>query len=251
MQKILFMLFALSLAVPARAESAGSLMAQADAAYALREDPTQAKNSLTAYEGCAQSAQAPDNPTPDRSTAVSCYWKASRAAWWLGEHDHARADRLADYQRGIDDARKAVALDPDSAAAHFWLGGNEGSFGDTKGIMKSLGMVKPIRHEMAEVLRLNDHYNNGSAYQVLGVVDYKVPGLMGGDKGRAKIELERALVMGPNDPFHVYYMAEYWKTVGHKEKLKEELDALKNLQPPSDLIPETKMLQARAETELK
>jgi len=226
-----------------RADDVSAMMAQADAAYARRgEDLTQDKIAMLTYEKAAG---------VDPSHAVEAYWKAARAAWWLGEHDAARADRLEDYQKGMDDARKAIVLNPDSVEAHFWLGGNEGSYGDTKGVMKSLGMVKPIRHEMAEVIRINDRYNNGSAYQILGVVDYKVPGFIGGSKTRAKEELQKALVMGPNDPFHHYYMAEYWKITGDKEKLKAELNILRTLQPSPDLLPETRMLQERADQELK
>lgn len=226
----------------APADDASPLIVQADAAYAKREDVTQDKIAMLTYEKAALS---------DPSHAVEASWKASRAAWWLGEHDAARADRLEDYQKGMDDARKAIARNPDCVEAHFWLGANEGSYGDTKGVMKSLGMVKPIRHEMAEVIRINDHYDNGSAYQILGVVDYKVPGFIGGNKTRAREELQKALVIGPNDPFHHYYMAEYWKITGDKEKLNAELVALRTLQPTPDLIPETKMLQQRADRVLQ
>ena len=166
-----------------RADDAAS-MAQADVAYAKRDDISQDKSALTLYVRTAQA---------DPKQAVEAYWKASRAAWWLGEHDTARAQRLQDYQLGMDYAQKAVALDPNSAEGHFWLGANEGSYGDAKGVMKSLSMVKPIRHEMGEVIRINDQYNGGSAYQILGVVDYKVPGIVGGNKSRAEQELQKAL----------------------------------------------------------
>jgi len=219
-----------------------SWLSQADAAYAKREDVPQAKIAMINYERAAAS---------DPKLAVDAYWKASRSAWWLGEHAEERAEKLEYFHRGMDLARQAVALNADCVEAHFWLGANEGSYGDAKGVMKSLAMVKPIRHEMAEVIRINDHFSGGGAYRVLGVVDYKVPGLVGVSKKRAKEELDKALAMGPNDPFTHYYLAEFYKITGDDAKKTAELEILRTLQVPVESIPELKMLQQKADRQLR
>jgi tetratricopeptide (TPR) repeat protein len=219
------------------AEDAISLLSRADAAYAKREDIPQAKIAMITYERAGVLGS---------TSAVEGYWKASRAAWWLAEHTDMRAEKLEYYQRGIDDAKRALALNADAVPAHFWLGCNEGSFGDTKGVMKSLSLVKPIRQEMREVIRLNEHFSDGGAWRVLGVVDYKVPGLMGGRKSRAKEELDKALGFGPNNPFNHYFMAEYYKTIGDKAKKDVEIAALRALHETAELGPELKMMQERA-----
>jgi tetratricopeptide (TPR) repeat protein len=227
--------------LPVGAQEA-SLVAQADAAYAKREDVPQAKIAMVTYERAAVSGS---------TQAVECYWKASRAAWWLGEHAQDRTERMDYYQKGVELDRKALAIEPNSIAAHYWLGCNLGSYGDTKGVLKSLSLVKPIRHEMQEVIRLDDHYSSGGAWQVLGVVDYKVPGLMGGSKSRAKQELEKALAIGPNDPFNNYYMAEFYQTTGDHAKKKSQIENLHTLHVAPDDVPELKMLQARAARDLQ
>jgi tetratricopeptide (TPR) repeat protein len=236
----LLVVFGLTTHLILHAAGLPSELAPADAAYAQRADVAQDKIAMVLYERAAE-----------KGREAEAYWKASRAAWWLGEHEAKSADRLADYQRGMTDAQKELALNANSVEGHFWLGANQGSFGDAKGVLKSLSLVKPIRHEMAEVIRLNDHYDGGSAYQILGVIDYKVPGLMGGNKARAKEELEKSLAMAPNDPFHHYYMAEYCKLTGDKARFESEITALKTLTPPADLIPETEMMRERAERDLK
>jgi hypothetical protein len=225
------------------AEEGASLISQADAAYAKREDLPEAKIALITYERAAAALSSSTT-----AGLVECDWKASRAAYWLGDHEKDRSERMTYFSSGIALAQKAIAINPDSVEAHFWLGCNEGSYGDTKGVLKSLSLIKPIRHEMAEVIRLNDRYSNGGAYQVLGVVDYKVPGLMGGSKTRAKQELEKALSIGPNDPFNHYYMAEYDKTIGEDSKAKAEIDILRTLTVEPDQVPELKMLQERAKS---
>jgi tetratricopeptide (TPR) repeat protein len=220
------------------AEDSAALLAQADAAYAKREDIPQAKIAMITYERAGVMGS---------TAAVEGYWKASRAAWWTAEHTESRAEKLEYYERGMEDAKKALVLNSDAVAAHFWLGGNEGSYGDTKGVMKSLSLVKPIRHEMQEVIRLDEHFSDGGAWRVLGVVDFKVPGLMGGSKSRAKEELEKALAFGPNNPFNHYFMAEYYKTIGDKAKKEAEIAALRALNETPDLGPELKMMRERAE----
>ena len=219
-----------------------SLLGQGDAAYEKREDVPQAKIAMITYERAAAA---------DPKVEAESFWKASRSAWWLGEHTQERAEKLQYFSDGIHLAQKGVASNPNTVEAHFWLGANEGSYGDAKGVLKSLSMVKSIRHEMAEVIRLDDRYSGGGAYRVLGVVDYKVPGLMGGNKKRAREELEKAYAIGLNNPFNYYYLAEFYKITGDDAKMKVELDALRTLQPPPELVPELKMLQEKAERELE
>ena len=86
---------------------------------------------------------------------------------------------------------------------------------------------------------------------MLGVVDYKVPGFIGGSKKRAKEELEKAVAMDPNNPFTHYYLAEFYKITGDAAKKKAEIDALRTLLVSPDLVPEQKMLQEKADRELK
>jgi tetratricopeptide (TPR) repeat protein len=223
---------------PVFATNASELIAQADAAYAKREDVPQAKIAMVTYEQIAVMSS---------TRAVEAYWKASRSAWWLGENASERSEALDDFQSAMNLAQKAIDLNRDSVEAHFWLGATAGCYGKAKGILKSLALVKPIRHEMAEVIRLNDRFMNGAAYRVLGVVDYKVPALMGGNKTRAKGELDKAFAMGPSDPFVQYDYVDFYKTTGDLARSNAAFNALRTLQVPSELEPDRKMLERKAE----
>src|SRR5882757_1466103 len=121
----MFAILLLLLTVPLYADtpSEPSLMTQADAAYALRSDVPQTKIALSYYQKAM--AAEPAN--------VEAYWKASRAAWWLGDHADSRAEKLEYFQKGVDYDKAALARDRNSVESHFWLGANLGSYGETKG----------------------------------------------------------------------------------------------------------------------
>lgn len=176
---------------------------------------------------------------------AEAYWKASRAAWWLGSVLTKRADRLEAFNKGIAWGKEAVRLAPTSAEAHFWLAGNYGSLGDVKGVMKSLSLLGPIRKELEEMNKIDDRYQSGGAYRILGIIDYKVPGFAGGNKKRAKERLEKALAIDPNHPATLYYLAEYNFEMKDKVAAKEYLDRLEKARQPS-LEAEWKLMEAKA-----
>src|SRR5258708_6633875 len=147
---------------------------QADSAYAQRADLAKAREALQAYERAILAG-----------AGTEAYWKASRAAWWVADNAASRSEKLVTFQKGIDEAKAGLARDPNCVECHFWLGANYGSFGETKGILKSLSLVKPIRQEMAEVIRINDRFQGDGGVRVLGALDYKAPPTPAARKKRA------------------------------------------------------------------
>ncbi len=212
---------------------------QADALYATRTETTGASEALALYEKAINA---------DKS-AVTAAWKAARACYWIGEHSEAKRDKLEYFQRGLRWATKATELDPKSVEAHFWVAGLNGSYGETKGILKSLMLLKPIRKELDTINRLNDRYQGGAGYRVLGIIDYKVPGLAGGSKKRAREQLNKALMIDPNNPFTQYYLAEFLFTAeADKKQALEHLDTLQKLSVSDDVDgPDLKMIQQKGE----
>ena len=214
-----------------------SLIAQADAAYAKRADLPEAKIALITYQRSIASDPVHAEP----------YWKASRAAWWVADHSNNREEKMNTFLLGVTLAQQGIERDPNSAEAFMWLSACNGSYGEAKGIFKSLALVKPIRQELAEVNRINDRYDGGGAYRILGVLDYKVPGIVGGNKKRALEELQKSLAIDPQNPFTHYYLAEYYQTVGDKAKARLELETLAHLSAEPDEAPELAMMQLKGE----
>lgn len=212
------------------------MIAAADALYAKRTETAGAAEALVMYEKAAAAI----------TTSAVPLWKSARACHWIADHATVRAEKIATFEKGIAYAERAIDMDPKSVEAHFWLGALWGSYGESRGVLKSLSLVGPIRREMDTVVRLNDRYQGGAGYRVLGIVDYKVPGFAGGSKRRAAEQLNKSLVIDPENAFNRFYMAEYCVTVGDKAKAIENLDALANLEPTDDVdAAELKSIQAK------
>lgn len=176
---------------------------------------------------------------------AEAYWKGARAAWWLGSVLTERKERLNVFERGMALGEKAVQLAPKSAEARFWWAGNMGSYGDVKGVMKSLSLLGPIRRELAAMNAIDDTYQSGGAYRILGIVDYKVPGFAGGNKKRARERLEKALAIDPEHPATLYYLAEYFYEMGDNTSARSFLERWSTTRTPR-LEAEWKLMEPKA-----
>jgi len=173
---------------------------------------------------------------------INALWRASRAAWWVGTQLTERSERLQTFKLGMQYGEDALKRDPNSVEAHFWLGGNYGSYGHTKGAFTSLFLIHSIRREMEDVRRLDARYMAGGADRILGIMDYKIPAFVGGDKKRALRHLEYALSVDGQNPVTVYYLADYYAALGDKEKAETYLKQLSALSPTPDWAPEMPLM---------
>jgi len=229
----------LSLLVAGAAGAAGpDLGKQADQDYGLRDDSAKARECLALYQQIV--SEQPSN--------VEAMWKGSRIAHWIGEHAESRSEKLTVFHQGMDLAQRAVSIDSSCVDGYFWLAGNSGSYGKARGILESLKLLHPIRRELETVLRLNDRFQGGAGYLILGVVDYNVPFFAGGNKKRARQELLKALAIDPTNGFNNYYMAEFEDVVGHRAEARKRLEAVERAGPSDGVDPaDIRMIQKKGE----
>lgn len=159
-------------------------------------------------------------------------WRLGRSLVRFGERQDSKKDKLKAFERAEELCRKAVELKPQDADAHFWLGLAMGKRGQTRGILKSLFLLGPLRREMEAVIKLDPKH--GGAYHVLGEMDMQVPGFAGGSKKRAVKNLEKALDLTPNYTAHHPALAEAYMEVGDKEKAIAVLKRAFTVTAPED-----------------
>ncbi len=160
------------------------------------------------------------------------WWRLGRALVREGESKTKKKERLEFFQRAQDAAQKAIALDPQQAEAHFWYGVAMGRYGETKGILKSLSLIKPIRAEMRETLRIDP--SHGGAHHVLGEMLWQIPGFAGGDKRAATAEFETAVRLTPDYSANYPSLARAYVKFGELEKARALLRQLEAVKAPAD-----------------
>ncbi|MBI4060318.1 MAG: glycerate kinase [Elusimicrobia bacterium] len=159
-------------------------------------------------------------------------WRLCRAKIRRAEKKDKRAAKLAEYESAKADCEKSVALSPGAADAHYWLGVALGRWGETKGLMKALFVIKPLKKEMAETLRLDP--SHGGAHNVLGEILWQVPGFAGGDKKRALQEFEAALRLAPNYTANHQPLAEAYLHFKRREDAIRVLKLVETVRQPAD-----------------
>lgn len=226
---ILPLLTVLVLVSAVRAQETKSLIQQSDDLYAERGDLAKAKLALAKVQEALAAGE----------DAYGVYWRMARAEYWIGDHTADKTAKKQIFQQGIDHAKKAVALGPNKVEGHFWLGVCYGVYGEAKGVLKSLSLVKPIKEEMRRVLEIDPAYDKGGADRVLGRVYHEVPRIAGGSEKKSLEHLLKAVEYGPRVGLNLLYLADTYISLDQIEKARETLEFILTMEPEPELIPET------------
>lgn len=132
-------------------------------------------------------------------------WVMAKAHLYLGDRS-LDSEKLAIYEAGKDYAEKAVESLPDCPHAYYWQATLIGRVGQTKGILNSLFMVRPLKESLDRVLELDEGY--ADAYFALSQLYLQAPGfpLSVGNKNKALETVEKAVELEPdNAEFNVQF----------------------------------------------
>ena len=212
----------LLLAAP-RAGQAAPDLKRIDALYFQRDKPGKLDESLTEID-----AQLRKDPGDAR-----LLWRKGRTLLRQGEGKEKKKDKLELFARARDVLQEAAANAPKDADAHFWLGVTLGRWGQTRGILKSLSMIGPLKREMAATLKLDPGY--GGAHHVLGELYTQLPGFAGGDKKKALEEFELAYKADPDYLANYPSLAKAYLKAGRKDDARAALQECLAVTAPGDL----------------
>lgn len=209
------------------------LIAAADQLYQERGDLNKA---FQAYEKYKELLKA----NPNQYEAL---WKAVRTAFYILEV--LKNDRVERREPIVNEAIKfakhAVGVNPGGVEGHLWLGVIYTKYGEVKGVLKALFLVRPTKKEMYKVIEINDAYEGAGAYVVLGRVFAKVPGLFGGSNNKAREYYEKARKMCSSNTLNLLYMAENYWDMDEKTLAIKTLEDLLAMEPDPRWAPETQM----------
>jgi tetratricopeptide (TPR) repeat protein len=108
-------------------------------------------------------------------------------------------------------AREVSASYPDRAEPLVWEGIIVSTLAGSRGGLGALGLAKQARALYESALRIDPAALEGSAYNSLGVLYYKVPGwpIGFGDKAKAQELLQKALAVNPQGIDANFFYGEY------------------------------------------
>ena len=170
------------------AKAASAKVAEADKLYGERQDLDRVRQAVALL----RQARIEDYGSFEAA------WKLARAAYYLGDHATDEREQENAFREGEEAGKAAIKLEDGKPEGHFWLGANYG--GSAKhSTLAGLATVEDIRHEMDTVLKLDEGFQSGSAYMVLGQLYLQAPRMLGGDIEKAIGYLEKGLKFGPNN----------------------------------------------------
>lgn len=129
-------------------------------------------------------------------------WRLARAYYWQGSQAASNQEKLAWFKKARDAAERATQSNPNGVRGYYWLAVAIGKYGQTRGILQSLFMVKPMKEALDKCLALDPKF--APAHYVLEELYRLVPGfpLSIGDKRRALEEARLAVRYGPTSTTH-------------------------------------------------
>jgi tetratricopeptide (TPR) repeat protein len=134
--------------------------------------------------------------------------------WEVIRYQAPAAEREKRFEALAAKAHKASESHPGRSEPLVWEGIIVSSWAGERGGIGALGLVKQAKAIYEQAIRIDGNALDGSAYNSLGVLYYKVPGwpLGFGDKAKARELLQKALAINPKgiDPnfFYGEYLAE-------------------------------------------
>lgn len=221
---------------PAPTTSAAEDITIADQLYSQREDLMQLRRGIVSL----RQALTKDPGSYDAA------WKLAKFNYYLATHAEDHKERDTAFRDGINAGKTAVQLQSEKPDGHFWLGANYGGAAEHSTI-QGLATVNDIRSEMETVLRLNEGYQDGSAYMVLGLVYLNAPSIVGGDPKKAVEEMEKGLRFGEPNAFLHLHLAEAYRKVGRNDDARRELKKILSMTPDPNYLPEYKEASGSAQ----
>lgn len=158
--------------------------------------------------------------------SYSANWKYAALLYFYGDFyiDDAKTKKTY-FTQCKEYAEKAVELNPDDAAGHYWLGIGYAMWSQANGILKSLFYADDVVDEMTECINIDPTYFKGTPYAVRAKVYSFAPGgISVGDTDKAYADLKKAFKYG--EDYRVIYQiaAEVYMNEKDWENAKEVIE---------------------------
>ncbi len=150
--------------------------------------------------------------------------------WEVVRYQTPAAEREKRYEALSAKAHQTTEAFPGRSEPLIWEGIVVSSLAGEKGGLGALGLVKQAKTLYEQAMQIDANALDGSAYNSLGVLYYKVPGwpLAFGDKAKAKALLQKALAINPQGIDANYFYGEFLVETDHPDEAVAYLEKVLN-----------------------
>jgi tetratricopeptide (TPR) repeat protein len=140
--------------------------------------------------------------------------------WAVIRYQTPAAEREKRYEALANRAHRVSESFPGRSEPLVWEGIVVSSLAGEKGGLGALGLVKQAKAIYERAIQIDGKALDGSAYNSLGVLYYKVPGwpLGFGDEAKARELLQKALAINPQGIDPNYFYAEFLAETHHGDE---------------------------------
>jgi hypothetical protein len=175
-------------------------------------------------------------------------WRVARIYFWLSDDPGQSNDQRSKLGKdGWDFAERAVAVNPNDVAGHYYAAVCIGNYALGLGIMKALskGLEGKFRDQLGAAERFNVRYEHGAIDTAWGRFYEKLPWPKR-DRKKAEEHLRRALQIGPDNLRARVYLAETLLNDDRAPEAKRLLDEVSAAQIGRYDAPEERRAKALA-----
>jgi tetratricopeptide (TPR) repeat protein len=151
-------------------------------------------------------------------------WLTAKAYLYLADYTEDGKEEL--LETGKSHAEAAIEALPSSPHPYFWHASLMGRLGQTRGILSSLFMVKPMKEDLEQTIELDPHY--ADAHWVLSQLYHQAPGfpLSIGNKKLSLQHAEKAVELDSANLEYQLQLAVALEYNGRKEEAIQILEGL-------------------------
>lgn len=161
------------------------------------------------------------------TNSVTAAWKFACACFNFADFATNDAEHEAIARQGIAVCHQAIAHDPDSAPAHYYLGQNLGQLARTE-TLGALKIVRQMERELKTAIKLDGRFDYAGPERTLGLLYRDAPSwpLSIGSRHKALEWLKQAEKLAPAYPENHLNLLESYLQWHNRAAAKQELHEL-------------------------
>jgi tetratricopeptide (TPR) repeat protein len=209
-------------------------LTHADALFREREDISKLRAAIDELSKARSAGQNYD-----------IEWNYSKYNYFLGKQLNDSPESMAAFEEGKAAGKIAARLEPNRPEGHFWFAANLGEIARENPVTVGLSSIGEIQAAMNRVIEIDPGYQNASAFDGLGQIEYETR-LTSGSVDKAIEYYQKGISVDKGNAHLYLHLAEAYLSQKKKPEAKEQLDMVLQMKGNRDYMPEHRETVAKA-----